>query len=499
MTEPSAARAPEREIHRRAQRSLWVVLSRQGIRSLLTFGSGIVLARTLAPADFGVFAIAAFVVVFARLLADVGLPAALIQRFETLGERDLQTAFTIQQVTATVVFALLWPAAAHLPAIYPKAPPDIVGLVRLLSADLYLTSWCRPSEALLERSLRYARLAPIDVMGAVVYGGIAIALALGGFGVWSFPVACLSASCTRLVLLYRAAPWRIRFAFDRTSARALLTAGFPLQVGRVVAEAQYWITPTLVAGMIGPTAAGLLQWAAGNGRKPLDVLEYFARVSLPHFSRLQHDEAEVERTLTRYVSVFVLACGLWLVVLAIAGSDLVVFVYTERWLPAVPAMVLFAGVGLLVAVRVIVSAALAGLGRTMVVARVSVATALATLAASVPLVLWLGPIGVPLGQIVGAAGILPFLIGGIGGGTMARVLAAARPVLLPMAAAIPVGLLAHRAPFDPMLRGLLTAGTMTLTYLAVVWWSGPTWLREAAQRELARFYRRSKRRLRTVY
>jgi O-antigen/teichoic acid export membrane protein len=94
-----------------------------------------------------------------------------------------------------------------------------------------------------------------------------------------------------------------------------------------------------VAGTIGPAAAGLLQWAAGNGRKPLELLEYFARVSLPHFSRLQHDEREVERTLARYVALFVLACALALAVLVVAGDDLVVFVYTEQWLPAVTAMV----------------------------------------------------------------------------------------------------------------------------------------------------------------
>jgi len=40
---------------------------------------------------------------------------------------------------------------------------------------------------------------------------------------------------------------------------------------------------------------------------------------------------------TRYVTGFVLVSGLWLVVLGVAGRDLVRFVYTERWLPAVTA------------------------------------------------------------------------------------------------------------------------------------------------------------------
>src|SRR5688572_16914212 len=125
---PQDSRVPAtREVHERAQRSLWLVLSRQVLVALLTFASGIVLARTLAPADFGVFAIATFVVVFVGMIADLGLHAALIQRSTDLSTHDLRAAFTVQQMAATVAIALLWPAAAWLPAIYPQASPELVG------------------------------------------------------------------------------------------------------------------------------------------------------------------------------------------------------------------------------------------------------------------------------------------------------------------------------------------------------------------------------------
>jgi PST family polysaccharide transporter len=462
------------------------VLSRQAIVALLTFGSGIVLARTLSPADFGLFAIATFVVVLTGMLTDLGLHSALVQRSETLATVDLRTAFTIQCLVNTLALALLWPAAAWLPAVYPKASAELVGLVRLMSLDLYLLSWCRPSEALLERSLRYERLVPIDVAGTSVYAAVAIALALGGSGVWSFGIAWVASTVTRLALVYRAAPWPVGFAWDRDAVRRLLGPGVPLQISRVVAQAQYWVAPTLVAGTIGPAAAGFLQWAAGNGRKPLEILEHLARVSLPHFSRLQHDEREVESTLSRYVTLFVLASGLWLSVLAAAGRDLVVLVYTERWLPAVPAMVLFAGVGVLVSVRAVVTTALAGLGRTMLVARVSVATAVATIAASVALVLSLGPIGVPLGQLVGATVVVPLLARGLGPHGMARVLRAARTALPPASVAVLVGLLTSLTPLDAAPRGLVTAGVVTVTYCLVAWWMAPAWMRGAVRGLLAR-------------
>ena len=466
-----------RDIHRRAQQSLWLVLSRQTLVAGLGIASGIVLARRLSPADFGLFAISTFVVVLVGMIADLGLHAALIQRRVELTAHDIRAAFTVQQLAATAAMAVLWPAAALLPVIYPEASSDLVVLVRIMSADLYLLSWCRPSEALLERSLRYDRLVPIDVAGASVYGLVAIVLALSGMGVLSFGIAWVASTVTRLVLVFRAAPWSVGFAWDRDVARSVLRVGVPLQVSRVVAQAQFWVTPTIVAAVIGPAAAGLLQWAAGNGRKPLDVLEHLARVSLPHFSRLQHDEREVDLTLTRYVTAFILTSGFWLCVLGVAGRDLVAFVYTDRWVPAVPAMVLFAGVGVLVSVRAIVTTALAGLGRTMVIGRVAVASAVATIVASIALVPPLGVLGVPVGQLVGASVALPFLVAGLGTDAISRVFRAAQSTLVPMTLSLVTGFAVRSVPLGPAERGIATGLVMTVVYMAAVWLTGPPWIR----------------------
>jgi O-antigen/teichoic acid export membrane protein len=465
-----------REIHDRAKRSLWLVLSRQGLVTLVAFASGVVLARTLSPADFGVFAIATFVVVSVGMVADLGLTAALIQRPIEPSTHELRAAFTAQQIAAVVAFALLWPVAALLPRVYPQAPPELAGMVRLMSADLFLLSWCRPSEALLERSLRYDRLAPIDVAVTSVYAVLAIVLAVNGVGVWSFGLAWVASTVTRLVLVYRAAPWGVGLTWDPAAARSMLRIGGPLQLSRVVAQAQYWVTPTVVAATIGPAAAGLLQWAAGNARKPLDALEYVARVSLPHFSRLQHDEPEVEETLGRYATGFISVSALWLAVLAIAGRDLVRFIYTERWLAALPAMILFAAVALLTALRVIVMTALAGVGRTALIGRMTIWGAIATIAASIALVPALGMIGVPLGQLAGTAVVLPVLIAGLGGGAAASVRRAAGAAVGPTMAAALSGFATSQAPLDPAVRGFVTAIVMVVAFGATLWTLGPRWL-----------------------
>jgi PST family polysaccharide transporter len=470
------------DIHKRAGRSLWFVSGGQVLVALLGFASGVVLARRLSPGDFGLFAISTFVVVFVGMIADLGLHAALIQRQTELTTHDLRAAFAVQQLAAALAFAVLWRVTSLLPSVYPTASADLVTLVHVMSADVFLLSWCRPSEALLERSLRYDRLVPIDVAVTAVYAVLAVVLALSGVGVLSFGIAWVAGTVTRLILVSRAAPWSVGFAWDRGVARSVLRIGVPLQVSRVVAQAQYWVTPTIVAATLGPSAAGLLQWAAGNGRKPLDILEYLARVSLPHFSRLQHEAREVEETLSRYLTGFLLVSGLWVVLLALAGTDVVRLIYTERWVPAVLPLVLFAAVGVFVAARLIVTTALVGGGRTALIGRVAIGSAVATIVASIVLVRTFGVIGVPLGQLVGAVAALPFLIAGLGPRATRIVLGAVKPTLLPTAVAVAAGLAANSLPLDPSTRGVIASLVMLASYAAMFWMTGPRWLRIAPMR-----------------
>jgi PST family polysaccharide transporter len=472
------------DVHRRARRGIRLLVGRQAALQLLALGGGIVVARVLGPGPIGVFGIAFFVVTVLGLIADLGMRTALIRRAGPPTERELGTCFALQQGLVTVLVALLVLAAPAVATVYRRAPPELAGMLQVLAFDLYLRSWRVMSEVRLERELRYRELALADVVAAVGYQTVAIGLVVAGWGAASLVWAMLMGSLLRTVLLYRASPWPIRIRLHGSAVRDLVRVGLPLQVSQIVSLAPGWITPTLVAGLLGPEAVGLVTWASAVGRKPLEVLDNAVRVSVPHFARLQDDIGEVERTLGRYVVASLLVCGLWFAVLAVAGRDLVALVYTPRWLPAMPALLLYAGAAMLASVRLLASAALVGVGRVRFTATVSTAVAAVAIGTSVVLVLRLGFVGVPLGQLAGLGLAAPWLLAGLGPGTLGRVLRGALPVLPPLAAALAAGGLCLLAPLPPPARGLVTAGVTAAAYGAAAWWAGPEWLRSSVRAEI---------------
>ncbi len=467
-----------RDVHKQARKGIRLLLVRQGFLQVFTFLGGIVLARVLNPADFGLFGITTFLVNILALFADFGMSPALIQRKKEISDRDLQIGFTMKQVLVSVVVVMLWFGAPWLASFYPKDTTALIWLVRAMGFSLYLNTWRSISAIQLERTLRYEKLAVVEVVESLSYQIVAVGMAVFGFGVWSLISAVLMRGLLGTILVYIVAPWKVRLDFDREVALDMLRFGLPFQLHRVVGNVRTWVTPTLVASLIGADAVGFLMWASSNGRKPLTVVQNVVRVSLPHFSRIQDNLPEVKRILSQYVMYFLVFCGAWFAVIAAAGYPVVELVYTAKWLPAVPALILYAGLLNLNAVSWIVKTALSGTGRVKYVMYVTMLTTAISVGLSVALVLTVGFIGVPIAEVVSMVVTVPILARGLGRSSIRRIFLPSAWVLAPLLTAIVAGYGVRLMELNLAGEAVLAAAVTGLAYLGVSWLVGPKWMKK---------------------
>lgn len=498
------------EVHNRARRGIRLLMLRQVALQVLTMAGGVVLARTLTPAMFGLYAIANFMVTAFALFADFGLAPSLIQRKGEIGERDIQVAFLLQQVCTTSIVTALLIAAPWLVHFYPKAPPETVWLLRALAFSLFLTSWRTMSALQLERQLKYDRLAVIEVAETMLYQVTAVILAVTNHGVWSFVIATLARGVFGAVTIYAVAPWKVRFAFDATVAREILHFGVPYQFAWIVNNIGGWVTPVLVGSMIGPQAVGYLGWATSNGRKPLTLVDSVMRVAFPHFSRIQEDRSEVERLMVRYMTYLLLPAGAWFVVLAIAGPSLVTWIYTSKWNNAVPALCLYAMAMSLDVIVWVVGVSMNACGLSKLAAKRATVRTVGQVALAIPLVLKLGFNGVPIAYLIVMIVTLPWMFTGMGSGMMKRTLTPVSWLLMPMFAALAVGCASLQMHIKPLglsivsmslhlhvkhlhmnlpVQGLLSMSVVILVYLGIAYFSAPGWLRDTVTGRVSKIMR----------
>lgn len=477
------------EINRKAKRGIKMMMGRQAILQILTLGGGIILARLLDPATFGIYSIVTFLVTVSGMLANFGLAPSLVQRKDEIGERDLRVAFTMQQALITLVVAVLMLAAPSLIAFYPAAPPSAVWMLRAMAFSLYLTSWRTMSKLQLERAMSFDKIARVEVVETAVYQLLAVVLALGGLGIWSFIIAALARGLCGTLLSYFYAPWPIRFAFDRAIATELLRFGLPFQADAITQSLGGWVTPVFVGAYIGPHAVGFLTFASSNGRKPLMLADSFIVVSFPHFSRLQDDLPEIERILVRYLTYLLLAAGIWSAVLVVYGGSLVELIYGPKWRPAEWALALFSIAMAADVVLRLVSVAATALGYIKQIWRCTATRVSAELLFSIPAIYFLGFQGVPVAYLAAMATTVPFFFTLLGKGALKRVLLPVSWIVLPWAFSISIGYgwmklampagemggsLVHRA-----LSTGIGVVFISLTYAVVAYFLSPEWLKRS--------------------
>jgi PST family polysaccharide transporter len=304
------------------------------IRLLALLGTAI-LGRILLPEDFGTFAVVTFLVNIVQPLAVFGLGPALIQQRERPTELEQSTVFTIQLGTALALTAVIWVLAPLARQVAPSLPADVDWMIRVAALMLPLVALRALPGAMMSRVLRFGPLAAIEVVQTIVYFVASVVLALAGAGAWAFILAAVAHTLAGTILVNLAWRGRLRLAFDRSVARRMIGFGLPFQGTGLLISARDGLIPVF-GGLAGGLAAiGFLNFGFRLGRLAGSVDEVIGRVAFPAFSRLQGDQARLQRALTVTLeSTALMISGLLAWTIAVAPS-LIPLVFSERWRPAI--------------------------------------------------------------------------------------------------------------------------------------------------------------------
>ena len=168
-------------------------------KAILQVAQVIILARFLAPSDFGLMAKVLVVVTFIRIFSDGGLTAALIQR-KNVGVKERSSLYWCNFFLASFLSALLIAISPLIATYYNE--PEIVYLICLISPALIIYAASNQIRAGAEKSLNFKYVMAIEACAAFVALCVSSALAASGFGVYSLVAAMLTNSITTTSLTF---------------------------------------------------------------------------------------------------------------------------------------------------------------------------------------------------------------------------------------------------------------------------------------------------------
>jgi O-antigen/teichoic acid export membrane protein len=332
---------------------------------------GIIVARLLAPHDFGVYAVALVVHTIIISISDLGLGWALVRDDEEAVAATAPTITTMAIANSVVLGALMALSAPLLAGLL--GAPHATATIQVMALTLPLAGLAAVPSALLRREFRMDRMFVADTANTIASAVIVVPLALAGWGPLALAFSFVAGQVLTTIMVTVYSPRRYRPGWDAQQARALLRFGMPLVGASILVFSIQNVDYIVVGRLLGPVALGLYVLAFNISGWPQNVFGTVVRnVSLPAFSRMREGGSDMAQGFVgalRMVSRLIFPVCLFLGALA---PHLVRAVYGAKWEAASHALI---GLSVFAAGRTIMELFadfLVSLGRTRAVLLVQV-------------------------------------------------------------------------------------------------------------------------------
>lgn len=299
---------------------------------IIRFLSIAILARFLLPEDFGLIAMVAALTGVVDSFRDLGLSAATVQRPD-ITHAQVTNLFWVN-VAVGVLFTLALFALSPLIAQF-YGDDRLIGVAAGLALVFLWSGLTVQHEALMSRQLRQGEIALIRVLASVLSTGLAIWLAIAGWGFWALVWREVSRSALIAVGVWLRCPWLPGVPRRHVGTRSLVRFGGELSATNLFGGLIANIDKLLIGKLFGAVPVGLYRQAQQLLLAPIEQLNFpIMSVAQPALSALQGDPARYRRYYEKIV--FVVTCmtlpvGLFV---AIYAEEVTLLLLGPKWADA---------------------------------------------------------------------------------------------------------------------------------------------------------------------
>lgn len=322
------------ELRDRVARGVAWSLAEKAGSMLLQMGVSILVARMLAPEDYGVMALLTVFATLSLVVVDSGFSQTLIRSREP-SPSDYRSVFRFNLTVATLLYGVMVALSPLLAAFFDQ--PVLTRIAPVLFLLLPLNALCVIQQAIYTRRFRFDTLSKVVFASSAVSGGVAVAMAWSGCGVWSLVAQRLAAMGVKAALLWMLSDWRPAGRYDGRALRAMAPYSLRLLATDLISTLYNNISQLFVGKMYSAEMLGFFN--QGQKLKDLPVtatIQSVQNVSFPALSKIREDSgkfAEGYRQLLLMVAFVVSPVMLGMVAVA---EELFALFLGEKWMPTVP-------------------------------------------------------------------------------------------------------------------------------------------------------------------
>lgn len=312
---------------------LWTSIQQLGNQAV-GFVISIILARLLLPSEFGVLGMISIFMGMATVLVTAGLTTSII-RTEKPENDDYSTVFIFNLVASIIIALILFLIAPLISNFYEQSELKLI--TRLFCIMFILNALSTVQLTKLRKELNFKKETYASIVSTVFFGITAITMAFLGYGVYSLVWGQIISSLINTIMLWVQSDWRPSFDFNKTKFKYHFSFGSKIAISSIIDVIFTNLYIVIIGKFFSATSLGFYTRANSVRLLPVTSLSgIINKVAYPLFAEIGNDNIRLKSVYRQIMKMLMFILTPTLTLMTVLAEPMFNFLFTEKWLPAVP-------------------------------------------------------------------------------------------------------------------------------------------------------------------
>ena len=294
----------------------------------------IIVARQLAPTDFGVMAILTFFTSVALTIVDSGFSQTLIRK-ESPTDGEYRSVLGFNVAMSAILYVVLVALAYPLARFYDQ--PIIADIAPVLFLVLPINSLCVVQTVMFTREFRFKLLSKIVFTSSLISGIVAVAMALAGCGIWSLVAQRLLMMGIKAVAFWCIRRWRSRERFSMALLRSMAPFSLRLLATDLIAAVYNNVAQLFIGKIYSAHSLGFYSQAQKLKDLPVtSTVQAVQGVTYPALAKIAETDEKFTAGYLRIINLLSFAVFPIMLGFVAIAPEMFMLLLGEKWMPTVP-------------------------------------------------------------------------------------------------------------------------------------------------------------------
>lgn len=258
------------------------------ISRVIATGRGVLLARILTPAQFGVFGIASIILSFLEILTETGINVLLIQEKENI-DKYVSSAWIVSILRGTLICIAIIITAPFIVNFFNM--PDLYRFLYLISLVPLIRGFINPSIVKFQKELKFNREFWLRISIYLFDSAVAIFLAFTMKDAISFVWGLIAGSLLEVILSFILFDSMSLFKFEFNLVKEIVNRGKWVTLYGIFNYIAQEGDSIVIGKLLGASPVGIYQMGSKFSNIPIsEVSDVVNKVIFPVYSKISEEK-----------------------------------------------------------------------------------------------------------------------------------------------------------------------------------------------------------------